>query len=190
MSEGIIAICNRALDLVKGERITALDGSSEAARLCERNWDSARRIVFEEHNWNACLKRVSLAPLSQAPAFEYTNQYQLPSDCIRVLKMYGNETEPYQIEGRYLLTNVNPVNLVYVADITDPLQYTPMLKDVIAHKLASDICFAMTGSGAMARELDDRYQRLLAEARSIDASQGETGLPYVADSWFITLMGN
>lgn len=190
MSDGIISICNRALDLVKGERITAFDGSSEAARLCERNWDAARRLVFEEHNWNVCIKRVVLAPLSMAPAFEFASQYQLPSDCVRVLKMYGNENDTYQIEGRYLLTDVNPVNLVYVADVTDPLLYTPMLKDVIAHKLASDIAFSMTGSAAFARELDDRYQRLLSEARSIDASQGETGLPYVADSWFITLLGN
>lgn len=188
MSEGIISICNRSLDYLKGKRISSFDGGSEEARLCERNWDSARRQVFEEHNWNVCVKRVILAPTTTSPAFEFANQYLLPSDCIRVLRMYGNDNDPYQIEGRNLLTDVNPVNLVYIADITDPLQYTPMLKDVIALKLAADIAYALTGTAAYASALDDKYQRLLSEARSIDASQGRTGLPYIADSWFITML--
>lgn len=188
MSEGIIAICNRALDFVKGERITAFDGSSEAARLCERNWDQSRRNVFEEHIWNVCIKRVQLAPLSTAPVFEYTYQYQKPSDCIRILKFFGNEADPWQTEGNTILTDFNPANLVYVADIQDPLMYSPLLRDVLALKLASDICFAMTGSAAYARELKEQYQQALSEARSIDASQGETGLPYVDNSWSISLL--
>ena len=61
--------------------------------------------------WNCLIKRIQLAKDSAAPVIEYSNQFTLPSDCLRVLKIHNGTTDSiksdmeYKIEGRKIKTN-------------------------------------------------------------------------------------
>lgn len=181
-----VEICNRALGLLGAQRITSLIDDSKAGRACNNNYVTSRDTVFQEHTWKECTRRAILAPLSSAPLFEWTYQYQLPTDpyCIRVLDVY-NSVSSWKVEGRYLLTNDATVNIVYIGRITDPNVYSPMLKEAIALKLASDICFEITGDAKLIGLFKNEYQKTLAEARSLDSTQDGQGVTYVADEWIV-----
>lgn len=184
MAQSDIEICNLALGYIKGGRITAFDGSSEEAKLCERYYSQSRDQVFEEHNWNVLTTRVVLSPDSTPPAFGFTNRFPIPADpfCIRITEITdagGTAITDYKIEGRYILANVAQINLVYIGRVTDVTIYNPMLVACIARRLAGDISFSLTGASSAVQLNEDLYRKMLDEARSLDTSQGATGATYV-----------
>lgn len=188
-----IDICNIALGYVKGSRITALDGSSEEARLCEALYPHARRCVFEEHNWNTLLTRTQLAPSSTVPAFQYTNQFQLPEDpkCIRVVSVMDQANNPindYTIEGNKILANANIINIIYVGEVVDTNSYNGMLVECIARKMACFLAFNMSGIASYVSMMEDIYRKTIDEARSLDSSQGQQGATYIDHSYLFSFV--
>ena len=116
----VVDICNSALNLLGASTISALTDDSKNARLCNQRYEPVRNRVFRSHAWNCLTKRVQLAKDSTAPVIEYANQYTLPSDCLRVLKIHTGATDSishidYAVEGRKIKTNEGTVYLVYVA---------------------------------------------------------------------------
>jgi hypothetical protein len=176
----VVAICNRALDMLGAEPVTSLDDDTKAARLCARNYEPMRDAVLRAYPWNAAVRRASLAGLAEAPAWGYARQFQLPEGpdpepCLRLLAIDG-ETEfglRYRIEGRRVLTDeAAPLRILYIARVDDPSQIDPMLADVIATRLAADLSYSLTASAALGQTLMDVYQAKLAEARMTDAAEG------------------
>jgi len=176
----VVAICNRALDMLGAEPLTSLADNTKAGRLCARNFEPVRDAVLRTYPWNAAIRRASLPALTEAPAWGYACQFQLPDGpfpeaCLRLLAIDG-EAEfdaRYKIEGRRVLTNEPaPLNILYIGRIDDPSQLDPMLHDVIATRLAADLSYSLTASAALGQSLMDIYQAKLAEARSTDAQEG------------------
>ncbi len=176
-----ISICNRALDLLGADPILSLDDSSKSGRLCARNFAAARDAVLRAYPWNGAMKRARLAALVETPAWGYAAQYQLPSDCLRILRLDDMGETPWRIEGRRILTDAGaPLNVLYIArtdDIDDPL-----LADAIAARLATDIGYAITGNASGQQAAWQLYTAKLAEARAIDAQEG-TPDAFTADQW-------
>lgn len=176
----VVAICNRALDMLGGEPVTSLADNTKAARLCARNFEPVRDAVLRAYPWNAAIRRASLAALSEAPAWGYSRQFQLPDGpapepCLRLLAIDGEEEfdTRYKIEGRRVLTDEPaPLDILYIARIADPSQLDPMLHDVIATRLAADLSYSLTASAALGQSLMEIYQAKLAEARATDAQEG------------------
>src|SRR3546814_6931193 len=86
----VVSICNRALTLLGQKTITSLEDNSQAARLCVESYGPTRDAVLRDHPWNCAIARADLAALSEAPAFEFGRQFQLPPDCLRVLELWGS----------------------------------------------------------------------------------------------------
>jgi hypothetical protein len=176
----VVAICNRALDMLGAEPVMSLDDNTKAARLCARNYEPVRDAVLRAYPWNAAVRRASLAALAEAPAWGYARQFQLPEGpspepCLRLLAIDG-ETEfglRYKIEGRRMLTDETaPLNVLYIARIDDPASLDPQLADLIATRLAADLSYSLTASAALGQTLMDIYQAKLNEARITDAEEG------------------
>src|SRR3546814_2945523 len=102
----VVSICNRALTLLGQKTITSLEDNSQAARLCVESYGPTRDAVLRDHPWNCAIARADLAALSEAPAFEFGRQFQLPPDCLRVLELWGSRAR-WKIEGRRLLSDVD-----------------------------------------------------------------------------------
>ena len=144
-------------------------------------WDDTRAAVFRAHPWNCLIKRVQLAKDSAAPVIEFSNQYTLPTDCLRVLKIHNGTTDSvasdleYKIEGRKIKTNEGTVYLIYVAIDTDPNNYDTYLQESISHQLAADIAYAITNNATLAKNYMERADERLREARFIDATENALG---------------
>ena len=180
----VVDICNEAMDLLGAATITALTEDSKEARLSNRRFETVRDQVLRAHPWNAVIERKELAQDSSAPAFGFAHQYTLPTNpyCLRVLSFWNgnvdNEIAAYdsqnmfKVEGRKVLSDETTCRIIYIARITDTEQYDSLLSSTIAHKLASEVAYAITGSNSVGQQMFQLYQARLAEARSMDAAEG------------------
>ena len=163
----VVDICNSALNLLGASTISALTDDSKNARLCNQRYEPIRNRVFRSHAWNCLTKRVQLAQDSSAPVIEYANQYTLPADCLRVLKIHTGATDSiassidYAVEGRKIKTNEGTVYLIYVAIDTDPDNYDTYLQESISHQLAADIAYAITNNATLSNNYQNSFLQLL-----------------------------
>lgn len=191
----IVAICNRALGFLGADRITALDEDSAPARLCSVFYDNARDASLRAYPWNFAIRRATLAEVQPAPAWGYQRAFQLPEGplpeyCLRVLDVDGAEDlgVPYAVEGRRILTDLAaPLLVRYLARVEDAAQYDSLFADTLAARLAVDLAYPLTASGAMVEQMLRAYQMRLAEARAVDAREGSAGM-LAAPEWLDSRM--
>ena len=167
----VIQICNSALNQLGASSITALTENSKNARLCNERYETVRDAVFRSHPWNCLVKRVQLAKDSDIPAWGFTSQYTLPSDCLRVLQIKDYNLD-YKIEGRKLLINEDTVFLIYLAQVTDVNELDVLLRETISANLAQDISYAITANLQVSKLMAEKYEAKLSQARHTDASEG------------------
>ena len=175
----VVQICNSALNQLGASSITALTEDSKNARLCNERYETIRDAVYRSHPWNCLVKRVQLAQDSDTPAWGFTYQYTLPSDCLRVLQIKDYNSD-YKIEGRKLLIDESDVYLIYIAIETDVNQLDILLRETISAGLAQDIAYAITSNLQVTKLMAEKYQAKLSEARHTDASEGYNTDPTLA----------
>ena len=168
-----VAICNLALqDIGRGLSITALDESSQAARVCRLRYPFARDACLRAYDWNFAAARASLPALAQAPAFGYANAYQLPPDCLFVRDIACGDGWRWEIESGALLTDLGaPLNIRFTRAVTNPAKFDALFADTLAARIAADVAVSLTESVGKAQALWQVYQSKLAEARRRDAQE-------------------
>jgi ribosomal protein L24 len=149
------------------------DGTDEAETACRQVYDISRQSLLEEHSWNFSLRRASLAPNSTAPAFDYLYSFNKPSDCLRILKMY-NHRGRHKEEGGKILSDQNTMNLIYVKDITDVVEFPPLFSQLLAVDIAIAVEYRITNQNVMQNKLFTLRTQLLIKAKMIDAQKDNT----------------
>jgi len=182
-----VDIANFALNDIGASNIAALDENSKPARIINQRYASVRDTVFRAHPWNCLINRAELNQETDTPAFGYAYQYALPTDpyCLRVLEfnngsmgypqdnMHSNTGGPvFVIEGRKLITDEGTAKIKYIGRSTDPNTYDASLIDLLAARLAFEICQAIVGSSSMVQLKSAIYEKKLSEARFVDGSEG------------------
>lgn len=190
MTVSTVSICNAALDMLGADVITALADESKEARLCNRNYERVRDATLRAYPWNCALARTNLAADGSAPSWGYERQFLLPegpdpAHCLRVLSINGEVDYGlrYKVEGRKILTDeAAPLEISYIARVTDPALFDPLLVDAIAARLAMDLAYPLTGSVSLAQAMSEAYAEKLAEARMVDAQEGSAD-DFTAPEW-------
>lgn len=178
----VVDICNRALSRIGASRITSITDAVKPAKACNSAYNIVRDEVIRAHPWNCTVTRASLAPLSTDPAYEYSYQYQLPSDCLRLLEVDNNGYD-FVVEGRKILTDYGTaLNIKYQKQETDPQQYDSLLVSVISARLAWEICEELTQSRTKTADKRDEYQQILMAAKMVDA-QEQSPSTFEEDDW-------
>ena len=172
----VVDICNGALNQLGASTILTLTEDSKNARLCNARYTQVRDSVFRSHPWNCLQKRVQLAADTDTPAWGFTKQYTLPSDCLRVLTILDYDAD-YKIEGRKILTDNSTMKILYIARITDPNEYDELLRETLSAALAADIAYAVTSSNPTASNMYNLFKDKLKEARFVDATEGQNQNP-------------
>ena len=167
---------NSALNMLGATNIIARDEDTKSARVTNQRFDAVRDAVFRSHPWNCLVTRVAVAADSDAPAFDWSYQFTLPTDpyCLRVMRLDYLNIE-FRVEGRKILTDESTINLVYLARVTDPNQWDSLLNEAIAARLASEVSFALVQSTSLTANLYTLYESKLSEARFTDATEGTPG---------------
>jgi hypothetical protein len=172
----VVDICNGALNQLGASTILTLTEDSKNARLCNARYTQVRDSVFRSHPWNCLQKRVQLAADTDTPAWGFTKQYTLPSDCLRVLTILDYDAD-YKIEGRKILTDNSTMKILYISREEDPNQYDELLRETLSASLAADIAYAITSSNPTATNMFNLFQSKLKEARFVDSTEGQNLSP-------------
>jgi len=182
-------IANMALMKVGAKpKIDSLVEDSDNARLCNTFYRPMRDAVLRAHPWNCAEHRKIITQLSEAPAFGYDYQYQLPANpyCLRVLQVGEDDEQPtvWKVEGRRLLTDEGTsIKLKYIKRITDTNEFDPLLVDAISIKLASKLAMPLGNSQGLVDALVKELELItLPEARTIDG-QESSGDELEVDTW-------
>ena len=182
----VVDICNTALNQLGASTILTLTEDSKNARLCNARYTQIRDAVFRSHPFNCLQKRVELSSSTTTPAWGYSFQYDLPGDCLRLLRILDYDSD-HKVEGRSILSNNSSMKILYISRITDPNQYDEILRETISAALAADIAYAITSNNTTQQNMIALYQDKLRDARFVDSTEGynttqEDGMTDVIDA--------
>lgn len=169
-----VTMCSNALLMLGAKTINDFGEATDRARIVSNLWPQVRDWLLRAHNWNCAVKRVQLAPDVAVPAFDYSFQYSIPDDWLRTLQV-GEIGTPVQFthEGRKILCDENPLDLVYVFRADEgtwdtALQFTATLA------MAAACAYAITQSSSLA---DSCYQKLTLNLKQTRAIDGQDNPP-------------
>lgn len=107
---------------------------------------------------------------------DFTDVYQLPTDCIRFLSIEGSNERlqalEYDLRGRRIYYNADGANSIkvrYIGFEYDVSKWDAILTNVIIYQLALHICYSLTKSLTIKAELKQELAVHLMDAVSVDA---------------------
>jgi hypothetical protein len=170
MATTFVEIANRAITFLGGTTITALTDDTKEARACNRLYEQTRDQLLRDHAWNFSILRVSIAANTTSPIYEYTNAFDWPADCLRILEV--DTTEEWAVEGRQIVTDAAaPLQIVYVHQVTDANLFDAKFIEAYSLRLAADIAYDITASSTVANVAEQKFAASIQEARLIDAQE-------------------
>jgi hypothetical protein len=180
MTTSAVSICNSALIKLGCERISSLTEDNKRARLCDEQFEKIRDLVLRSHTWNFAIKRVELAALTSTPTFEWSFEYNLPTDYLASIEVYPNR--PYAIENFKILSDSEIVKLKYIYKCVDYYKYDTSFVEALALRLAADLAYPLIQSTQREQELLSVYEKYVADARS-RSSQEKTPEKNIGDTF-------
>jgi hypothetical protein len=181
-------VANLALAMVGEDRITSLVAdTSRAAQLCNALLPQARDAALVMHPWNFAARRASLPALATAPISEWDYQYAVPANCLRVLRVVADDPhQPWAREGGVILCNLAaPLEIRYIAEISDSGSWSPGFVDLVAVMLAERLAVSLTASQSIRAAIVQLRDDALRRARAIDAAEGTPDPAYAPASVFV-----
>jgi len=159
----------------------SLTDTQKEAREINAIFELRRDYLLRTYNWSFAMMRAELSALVTTPEWGYTLEYQLPTDCLRVVQvndfwdvpgmadyMSGPDSEPYRIEGRTIRTDIGaPLLIRYIRKVTNTGDFDVAFNEVFACDLAFNVCEALTQSNSKKESArEDRRDALLLAIRS------------------------
>jgi hypothetical protein len=171
-----VDIANRALTKLGAARIISFSDDNKQARAVSSMFNIVRDAELRSHIWSFSVKRASLAALVSTPDWGFQKEFQIPSDCLRILMVndvYGGPSmedyrnQPvadYSLEGNKILTDFSaPLKIRYIARIADTTQWDAMFVEAMSCRLAMELAEDLTQSNS---------KRELAQAEYMAALRG------------------
>jgi hypothetical protein len=198
-----IDVANLALSILGKPSIASFLENSNAARVINIEYDLIRKALLTGRaTWRFSVKRARLPVLSTPPASgPYTQQYALPTDCLRVLLagdtwpgmdlsdyLMGPTDAGYEIEGRNILCDYGaPLSLQYIYDVQDTTQFDAWFVLYFAAHIAWTCCERLTGSDAKQEAANKRMQFSMSQATASNALVN-TPKKNADDTWMLSRM--
>ena len=136
----LVDVCNRALSRIGVARIVALNENSASGRAMSACFPSVPDSVLAMWAWPFAIRREVLyyahAQCIDNPTAKWA--YELPGDCLAIAPEGGKQGG--KMEGGLFVTKQGPpLNLRYVAQITDASEWDPAFCEVLAWRLAIEV---------------------------------------------------
>lgn len=120
---------------------------------------------------------------TEAPAFGYAHQYQLPAGCIRLVQCFP-EGVYWKIEGDKVLSDATGLRCTYIFQPQNLDTLDPLLAQAVALKLATKLAYPQTENKSLVESIQYEYDRvLLTKARGIDSLEDNVESSNAEPSW-------
>lgn len=167
-----VSICSNALLLLGDKPIDSFDIDNDRTRLVANLYTSKRDKVLRAHPWNCAIKRVILSPDTDAPAFGWSYQFQLPDDWLRTLCV-GEDSAPddFSVEGRKVLMDSNVCRLRYVFRNEVEATWDALLVDAMTQVMVAALTYPITKSTTKQASEEEIVKQVLKTARAVDGQE-------------------
>lgn len=166
-------ICNQALLRLGTNPITSFYEGTVEAYLVNNLIEPLKLAVLSSHPWSFATAQSDLSESSTPPIADYKKAFDLPSDFIRVISA-GEKTKgaglSYRILQNKLHCDADAVTLTYIYEAPSA-DWPPFFKQLLTHKLAAEICIAITESTTRTELMHDLADKEFQRAKLIDAQQ-------------------
>lgn len=177
------AMVNRALALIGARRIVSLEGTDATSQLIRDTLGDVRQGLLQSHPWPFATFPHELAreaaPMDVGPAYSYrkpqaNNQH---GGLMRTLGVFSDAdlTMPafgYVDAGPTLYADHPALWLLGLFDIQDPNQMSPLFREALSFKLASEYALPLSNSRAMHDDYAAEAESKLLRARAIADMEG------------------
>lgn len=106
------------------------------------------------------------------PDWGLGNHFIKPTDFLRVHQVDEDDDPEYQVEGDFIASDEDTINLRYIAQITDPTKFTALFVRAFVAHLASIIVYRLTGKTELKGTFFKEFQLTIAEAQGLDSLEG------------------
>lgn len=167
-------ICNLALGHLGNFEVVDIDSPKNNSEfVCKRWYDITRESALREGIFNFCIKRDIISKDAETPAFGWSYQYSIPSDCLRILSV-GDDIENdkflnYSIEKGKILCDEDfssgmPVR--YIENIKEAGRFDAIFVSYLSLKLAMNMCFDLNNDSNLKAQLIEMTSLAKLEALS------------------------
>lgn len=174
MATSDVQICSNALLLLGDQTIASFDEESARATLCANLWPVVRDAILRSHPWNCAMRRVSLAPDTATPDFDWAYQFSLPGQCLRVWTV-GRDDESsgnWQVEGTKLLYDEAIAYVRYIERPGDAAGYDALLVQAFTTAMAKALAYPITKSMTTVEAMAKLHEMDMRKARTVDGQEG------------------
>jgi len=182
----LIDVCNRALSRIGMARIVSLSESSASGRAMSACFPSVPDCVLATWAWSFAIRREVLyyaEPRCVETAAAWA--YELPADCLAIAPEFGGGNSAGRMEGGLFVTEQGPpLNLRYVAQITDASEWDSAFCEVLAWRLALEVQPELAPAFAETR-LQTGLVNALRTARRTGAMESN-GATLVDSTWLLS----
>lgn len=193
-------LVNLALVRIGETTISDLDGSGRVPETAKVLYAQERDALLQSYNWRFAIEREQIDPEQSGgeditpTAAPFEKQYLLSDLSATLLRPIGiydeNEPdrnytstkEPWKVEGQRILANVDPLDLVFIKQVTTVTEFDPMFTQALACKLAVNLAYALSTGLKRVNQLNDELIFTIRQARHIHAIQGSPEV-IVASDW-------
>lgn len=178
------SIANGALVKLGQQLITSInDTSSNAANICKERIANAKEVVLTSFPFNGSISRTTLAADTATPAYDYDNQFSLPTDCLRLITVEPAFADTdYALEGRKILFSGDTLEIIYIKNVTDYNELDALTNEAISCYLAYDISYLITNDNQTTERMMMMYEKTIKKAKASNNRQLKK-LSFYASNW-------
>jgi hypothetical protein len=163
-------ICDRALGRL-GDG--GLGRDSQTEMYCQRYLPEAIEHVLGQYDFTFARKRARLAPDAERPAFGWKRQFKLPVSLIRLIAVYGPDSEtrqvPCQVENGMILADTDGLFIVYAERPDDPNRLSAAARKAVSTHLAFLLSTAIASNEQLTGLLLQESAQAIETAKKEDA---------------------
>lgn len=166
-----VDICNLALLDCGASFITSLTEESVEGRMCALLYPVTRDLLLRKRKWNFATKQI--VPTKIAGSFgKFTDAFQLPQDCVKVVGLIDSPFEEYKEVGSVLYTMGGTNQIEYISNDVPVGRYDALFVDAFVAELAAKMIYKFNQSTNAQSAKVAKAKDTLREASNADSQIG------------------
>lgn len=163
-----IDIASNALQMIGAEPISSFDDPGAGAAVAKALYEPLLRALLTRTYWRFAIKKQSLNKLSQTPLNEYKYAYQIPTDCLKVEKVYVRSF--YKVFRDLIYSNVDNLDIDYVYRVDTPA-LPSYFELAFTYHLAAEFSLSVTDDVNKNQLYSQKFFEALGAAYTADSQQ-------------------
>ena len=192
-----VEIVNRALMKLGEPPVSSLN-DAVFGRSYEIIYDDIKELLLSSYPWRFSLEIKYLPKLEEKYGEKY--MYKLPSDCLLLVNVFGpNKTDvtgvreykhqAYEVVNNAIVSFLSKgVMAEYVKNIDNDMEFSPLFREALAAKIASELSMRIKHSTTLKQMLDSEFIMLIRQAELNNEIIKDTEL--VPDSSWVLVREN